>query len=122
MRRQEAVIGGWRPGKGNRTGQIGSLLVGIQEPEGLAYAGHVGTGFTDRALRLLTEQLAPLRRDTSPFATPLPADHARDAVWAQPVLVAEVAFTGWTKAGRMRAPSYQGLRTDKDPAKVIREP
>jgi bifunctional non-homologous end joining protein LigD len=122
MRRQEAVIGGWRPGKGNRTGQIGSLLVGVQEPEGLAYAGHVGTGFTDRALRLLTERLAPLRQDTSPFAAPLPADHARDAVWAEPVLVAEVAFTGWTRAGRMRAPSYQGLRTDKDPADVIREP
>jgi len=121
MRRQEAVIGGWRPGKGNRTGQIGSLLVGVQEANGLAYAGHVGTGFTDRALRLLTEQLAPLRRDTSPFAAPLPADHARDAVWAEPVLVAEVAFTGWTKAGRMRAPSYQGLRTDKDPSEVVRE-
>jgi len=38
------------------------------------------------------------------------------------VLVAEVAFTGWTRAGRMRAPSYQGLRSDKDPAEVIREP
>jgi bifunctional non-homologous end joining protein LigD len=121
-RRQEAVIGGWRPGKGNRTGQIGSLLVGVQEPDGLAYAGHVGTGFTDRTLRLLTERLAPLRRDTSPFAVSLPADHARDAVWAEPVLVAEVSFTGWTRAGRMRAPSYQGLRSDKDPADVIREP
>jgi len=122
IRRQEAVIGGWRPGKGNRSGQIGSLLVGVHEAGGLAYAGHVGTGFTDRALRRLTAQLAPLQRATSPFAAPLPADHARDAVWAEPVLVAEVAFTGWTRAGRMRAPSYQGLRTDKDPAEVIREP
>jgi len=122
IRRQEAVIGGWRPGKGNRSGQIGSLLVGVREDGGLAYAGHVGTGFTDRVLRQLTAQLAPLRRATSPFAAPLPADHARDAVWAEPVLVAEVAFTGWTRAGRMRAPSYQGLRSDKDPAEVIREP
>jgi len=122
IRRQEAVIGGWRPGKGNRSGQIGSLLVGVQEDGGLAYAGHVGTGFTDRVLRQLTAQLAPLRRATSPFAAPLPADHARDAVWAEPVLVAEIAFTGWTRAGRMRAPSYQGLRSDKDPAEVIREP
>jgi bifunctional non-homologous end joining protein LigD len=70
---------------------------------------------------MLTERLAPLRRDTSPFDAPLPANHARDAVWAEPVLVAEVAFTGWTRAGRMRAPSYQGLRTDKDPAEVVRE-
>jgi bifunctional non-homologous end joining protein LigD len=122
IRRQEAVIGGWRPGKGNRSGQIGSLLVGVQEDGGLVYAGHVGTGFTDRVLRQLTAQLAPLRRATSPFAVPLPADHARDAVWAEPVLVAEVKFTGWTRAGRMRAPSYQGLRSDKDPAEVIREP
>jgi bifunctional non-homologous end joining protein LigD len=121
IRRQEAVIGGWRPGKGNRSGQIGSLLVGVQEDGGLAYAGHVGTGFTDRVLRQLTAQLAPLRRATSPFATPLPADHARDAVWAEPVLVAEIAFTGWTRAGRMRAPSYRGLRSDKDPAEVVRE-
>jgi bifunctional non-homologous end joining protein LigD len=122
IRRQEAVIGGWRPGKGNRSGQIGSLLVGVQEDGGLAYAGHVGTGFTDRVLRQLTAQLAPLQRATSPFAVPLPADHARDAVWAEPVLVAEIAFTGWTRAGRMRAPSYRGLRTDKNPAEVIREP
>ena len=122
IRRQEAVIGGWRPGKGNRSGQIGSLLVGVHEDGGLVYAGHVGTGFTDRTLRQLTAQLAPLRRATSPFAAPLPADHARDAVWAEPVLVAEIAFTGWTRAGRMRAPSYQGLRSDKDPAEVIREP
>ena len=102
FRRQEAVIGGWRPGKGNRSGQIGSLLVGVQEDGGLVYAGHVGTGFTDRVLRQLTAQLAPLRRATSPFSAPLPADHARDAVWAEPVLVAEIAFTGWTRAGRMR--------------------
>jgi bifunctional non-homologous end joining protein LigD len=122
MRRQEVVIGGWRPGRGNRSGQIGSLLVGVQDAGGLAYAGHVGTGFTDRALRQLTARLAPLRRATSPFSSPLPADHARDAVWAEPVLVAEVAFTGWTRAGRMRAPSYQGLRADKDPSEVIREP
>jgi bifunctional non-homologous end joining protein LigD len=120
--RQEVVIGGWRPGKGNRSGQIGSLLVGVQEDGGLVYAGHVGTGFTDRVLRQLTAQLAPLRRATSPFAAPLPADHARDAVWAEPVLVADVRFTGWTRAGRMRAPSYQGLRSDKAPAEVIREP
>jgi len=122
IKRQEAVIGGWRPGKGNRSGQIGSLLVGVQEDGGLAYAGHVGTGFTDRVLRQLTAQLAPLQRATSPFAAPLPADHARDAVWAEPVLVADVRFTGWTRAGRMRAPSFLGLRSDKDPAEVIREP
>ena len=65
---------------------------------------------------------AALPISSSPFSAPLPADHARDAVWAEPVLVAEITFTGWTRAGRMRAPSYQGLRSDKDPAEVVREP
>jgi bifunctional non-homologous end joining protein LigD len=119
--RQEAVVGGWRPGQGNRAGQIGSLLIGVNGEAGLLYAGHVGTGFTQQTLRMLTGRLAPLRRPASPFAHPLPSAHARGAVWAEPVLVVEVAFTGWTRAGRMRAPSYQGLRTDKDPAEVTRE-
>ena len=120
--RQEAVVGGWKPGAGNRAGQIGSLLIGVQAPGGLQYAGHVGTGFTQQALAMLGEKLAPLRRATSPFATPIPPEHARAAVWAEPVLVVEVEFALWTNEGRMRAASYKGLRDDKDPAEVIREP
>jgi bifunctional non-homologous end joining protein LigD len=122
VRRQEAVVGGWKPGEGNRTGQIGSLLIGVQGPDGLDYAGHVGTGFTQQTLAMLGEKLAPLRRDASPFATPVPPEHARAAVWVQPLLVVEVDFTHWTSEGRMRAASYKGLRSDKDPADVVREP
>jgi bifunctional non-homologous end joining protein LigD len=122
VHRQEAVVGGWKPGERGRAGQIGSLLIGVYGPEGLAYAGHVGTGFTDQTLRMLAGRLAPLRRDTSPFATEVPPEHARPAIWAQPRLVVEVAFAEWTKAGRLRAPSYKGLRDDKDPAEVVREP
>jgi bifunctional non-homologous end joining protein LigD len=122
VRRQETVIGGWQPGERARAGQVGSLLIGVQTPDGLAYSGHVGTGFTDPTLRMLAGRLAPLRRDTSPFVTPVPAEHARFAIWVEPQLVAEVAFTEWTKAGRLRGPSYKGLRDDKDPAQVIREP
>jgi bifunctional non-homologous end joining protein LigD len=122
VRRQEAVVGGWKPGEGNRAGQIGSLLIGVQGPVGLDYAGHVGTGFTQQTLAMLGERLAPLRRGTSPFATPVPPEHARAAVWAEPLVVVEVAFTQWTSEGRMRAASYKGLRNDKDPAEVVREP
>jgi bifunctional non-homologous end joining protein LigD len=118
---QEAVVGGISPGKGNREGTIGSLLVGVQTDGGLAYAGRVGTGFNAQDLRMLDEKLAPLRTRTCPFATPVPADHARHAQWVEPELVIQVAFTGWTQADRMRAPSYRGLRNDKDPAEVIRE-
>jgi len=123
VRRQEAVVGGWQPGERGRSGQLGSLLIGVyDEPgTGLAYAGHVGTGFTRPTLDLLARRLAPLRRSTSPFVTQVPPEHARFAVWAEPVLVVEVAFTEWTTAGRLRAPSYKGLRDDKEPRDVIRE-
>ncbi len=119
--RQEAVVGGIRPGKGRRAGHVGSLLVGVQTEDGLAYAGRVGTGFNVGSLRMLDELLSPLRRASSPFGTSVPPEHARDALWVEPRLVIEVAFAGWTQAGRMRAPSYRGLREDKDPAEVTRE-
>jgi bifunctional non-homologous end joining protein LigD len=119
---QEAVVAGYKPGKGNRTGQVGSLLIGVNDASGLVYAGHVGTGFTDETLRMLGGKLRPLRRPDSPFDGPVPPEHARPAVWVEPRLVIEVSFDRWTKAGRMRAPVYKGLRDDVDPKDVVREP
>jgi bifunctional non-homologous end joining protein LigD len=119
---QEAVVAGYKPGKGNRAGQVGSLLIGVHSEDGLIYAGHVGTGFTDETLRMLGERLRPLRRPDSPFDGPVPPEHARPAVWVEPELVVQVAYDRWTKAGRMRAPVYKGLRNDIDPADVVREP
>jgi bifunctional non-homologous end joining protein LigD len=119
------VVAGWKPGQGNREGLVGSLLVGVYDDSGhLVYCGHVGTGFTDKALRALTAQLKPLRRTRSPFGGPVPPEAVSPrsaAVWVAPRLVVEVSFERWTRAGRMRAPSYRGLRDDKDPAGVIRE-
>jgi bifunctional non-homologous end joining protein LigD len=120
--RQEVVVAGWKPGQGNRTGLVGSLLVGVHSDSGaLLYAGHVGTGFSDPVLRMLTGRLGALRCPDSPFDGPVPAEYARPAVWVQPRLVIEVTFDRWTRAGRMRAPAYRGLRDDKDPADVVRE-
>jgi bifunctional non-homologous end joining protein LigD len=122
VRRQEVVIGGWQPGAGARAGRIGSLLIGVHGAGGLEFVGHVGTGFTQQALALLSGRLAALRQDSSPFAAPVPREHARTAVWVRPLLVAEVEFASWTAEGRMRAASYKGLREDKDPGEVTREP
>jgi bifunctional non-homologous end joining protein LigD len=118
---QEVVVAGYKPGKGNRTGQIGSLLIGVYGPDGLRYCGHVGTGFSDATLRMLGDKLKPLRRPDSPFDGPVPAEYAKPAVWVEPRLVIDVTFDRWTKAGRMRAPVYHGLREDKDPHDVVRE-
>jgi bifunctional non-homologous end joining protein LigD len=118
---QEAVVAGYKPGQGNRAGLVGSLLIGVNDGSGLIYAGHVGTGFNTDTLHMLSERLEPLRRSSSPFAGPVPPMYARTAVWVEPRLVIDVDFDRWTKAGRMRAPVYKGLREDKDPADVVRE-
>jgi len=122
LRTQEVVIGGWKPGQGRRADTIGSLLLGVRTDDRLVYAGHVGTGFTDAALRDLADRLAPLRQRTSPFADELPRPDARDAVWVAPSLVGEVEFGEWTRDRRLRHPSWRGLRPDKEPAEVRREP
>ncbi len=112
----EVLIGGWRPGEGRRSGMIGSLMLGVPTDAGLRYVGQVGTGFTDKALAAMGERLAPLERKASPFAEEVPADRARGAHWVTPTLVGEVEFRNWTPDGRLRAPSWRGLRSDKDPA------
>jgi bifunctional non-homologous end joining protein LigD len=115
IRHAEVIIGGWKPGQGRRADTIGSLLLGVLDGGQLRYAGHVGTGFTQAMLIDLARRLRALRRATSPFASPVPAGHARGAQWAQPRLVGEVAFTEWTAGLLLRHPSWRGLRTDKDP-------
>ncbi len=123
LRRQSAVVVGWKPGEGGRAGTLGSLLLAVNgEPareRGLVFAGHVGTGFSSEVLRLLSRVLAPLASDAP--ACEVPREHARTARWVRPELVAEVEFTAWTRDGRLRHPSYKGLRDDLDPADVVRE-
>ncbi|MEQ7125938.1 non-homologous end-joining DNA ligase [Actinopolymorpha sp. B11F2] len=121
VRTQDVVIGGWRIGAGSRAGTFGSLLCGVYEGDRLVYAGRVGTGFTQARLKALTERLAPLARDASPFDESVPAADARDARWVEPVLVGEVAFAQWTRDGRLWHPSWRGLRDDRDPRDVVRE-
>jgi bifunctional non-homologous end joining protein LigD len=120
-RTQEVIIGGWAPGKGRREGTIGALLLGIPGPDGLEYVGQVGTGFNRETLDDLYRRLRPLERRTPPFAHPLPTRDAKDARWVTPKLVGEVEFGEWTRDGRLRQPSWRGLRPDKSPEEVVRE-
>lgn len=121
-RTQSVVVAGWKPGAGRRSGLPGSLLLGVHTDGALVFAGHVGTGFTDRALRDLAERLGALRRESSPYDGEVPREHARDAVWVEPVLTGEVEFAEWTRDGRLRHPSWRGLRPDVAPEDVEREP
>jgi bifunctional non-homologous end joining protein LigD len=126
VRRQEVVIGGWLPGQGARRGRLGALLAGVYEQGDsgdaprLRYVGRVGTGFDEAELRRLAELLDPIARPTSPFEAG--ARPPKEAAYCEPELVAEVGFTEWTHTGTLRAPRYLGLRDDKDPREVTREP
>jgi bifunctional non-homologous end joining protein LigD len=122
--RQELVIGGWLPGKGRRSGQIGALLVGYHENEGehrvLRYAGRVGTGFDDRELELLARELSARKRRSSPFGK-RGVQPPREARYAEPELVAEIEFRHWTRDRMLRHSSYKGLRVDKPAEEVEME-
>jgi bifunctional non-homologous end joining protein LigD len=115
---QELVIGGYTAPRGSRE-DFGALLVGFYDGDVLRYAGKVGTGFDAHELRTLGERMTKLEQPDSPFGADGPA--GRDTTWIQPELVAQVAFSEWTRDGRLRHPRYLGLRDDKPPRDAPRE-
>jgi bifunctional non-homologous end joining protein LigD len=116
--RQEFVIAGWVEGEGRRQGLPGALLLGYYDGGRFHYAGKVGTGFTEGVLKALGAVLKSLERADSPFDVGRPPGYVH---FVEPRLVAEVEFSEWTRAGDLRAPSFKGLREDKDPREVARE-
>jgi DNA ligase D-like protein (predicted ligase)/DNA ligase D-like protein (predicted polymerase)/DNA ligase D-like protein (predicted 3'-phosphoesterase) len=118
---QEVVIGGWRQGEGGRSSGIGALMLGIPADGGLHFAGRVGTGFTEKELAKLKATLKPLETDESPFNTRLPKVDAKGVTFVRPELVGEVRYSERTSDGRLRQPSWRGLRPDKEPAEVVWE-
>jgi bifunctional non-homologous end joining protein LigD len=118
---QEVVIGGWRAGEGGRTSGIGALLVGVPEGGGLQFAGRVGTGFTDKDLAKLKKTLEPLQSKESPFTKRLVGPDAKGVTFVRPELVGEVRYSERTSDGRLRQPSWRGMRPDKEPGEVVWE-
>lgn len=116
---QELVVGGFTDPEGERVG-FGALLLGYHEDGDLVYAGKVGTGWDDETLRSLRSRMDGLERKTTPFDAGDPPEDG-GVHWITPKLVAQVGFTEWTDAGRLRHPRFLGLREDKDPGDVVRE-
>jgi bifunctional non-homologous end joining protein LigD len=117
-RRQEFVIVGWSAS--DKTGRgFKALLLGVNGPDGLRYAGKVGTGFSTAMMLDLRGRLDALAVDTPAVKVPRPA--ARGARWVKPELVAEVAFAEFTSEDVVRHASFLGLRGDKAAADVVAE-
>lgn len=120
LQRQELVIVGWTPPTHEKDG-FGSLVLAVHEDGELVYAGRVGTGFTRDDRQALFAKLEPLARKTTPLRERPRAPGLARVHWVEPRLVGEVAFTEWTSDGRLRHPSFQGLREDKPASAVVRE-
>ncbi|HEY3044384.1 MAG TPA: DNA ligase D [Vicinamibacterales bacterium] len=116
---QEFVIGGWTEPRHTRS-YFGALLLGVYERGELIYVGHTGTGFNERELARLMKLLKPLEIKECPFRE-RPKTNERPH-WAQPKLVAQIKFTEWTADGKLRHPVYLGLRDDKKPEEIVKEP
>jgi bifunctional non-homologous end joining protein LigD len=113
----EFVIGGYTAPGGARQ-YLGALLLGVYAGNKLRYAGKVGTGFDTKTLRALSEQLKKLKQEKSPFADEV---REKSATFVRPKLVAQIAFTEWTKDRKLRHPTFLGLRDDKPPQEVRKE-
>jgi bifunctional non-homologous end joining protein LigD len=114
---QEVAIIGFTPSSANPK-MIGALLVGVVKDGALTFAGKVGTGFSTKLRAELHQTLSKDKVAQSPVKG---VPRMRDATWVQPRLVGQVQFTEWTSDGKLRHPSFLGLRDDKTPAETARE-
>jgi bifunctional non-homologous end joining protein LigD len=120
--REEFLVIGWTEPSGSRTG-LGALHLGYYDPAGrLHYAGGVGTGFSDDLLQTLRDRLDGLGSAPPRGLMVAGEDLERTIHWVKPELIAETSFTAWSGAGRVRHAVFLGLREDKAPAEIIRDP
>jgi bifunctional non-homologous end joining protein LigD len=116
-RGEEFVIGGYSKSD-VKTRAFSSLLLGTFEDGKLNYSGKVGTGFDTATMTKLAKRFKRLQRTSSAFAD-VPAAERKGAVWLAPKLVCAVNYAERTRNGRLRHPSFQGLREDK-PAREVK--
>ena len=128
---QEFVIGGYTPPQGSRK-YFGAILVGYYRDKKLFFAGKVGTGFTAKSLSMLHETFEAEERDDCPFVD-LPSKQngkwvlgitlsmMRKIHWVNPIFVAQIKFSEWTRDGKLRQPVFLGLREDKNPRAVTKQ-
>ncbi|HYB99836.1 MAG TPA: non-homologous end-joining DNA ligase [Candidatus Limnocylindrales bacterium] len=125
---QEMVIGGYMPGANG----FDALLVGYYDGDRLMFAAKIRNGFVPALRRKIAQRFAALTIADCPFANlPEPANARRGEAltaevmkkcrWLEPVLVARIDFTEWTRANHLRHARFVALRDDKEAREVVQE-
>ncbi|MEP6727431.1 MAG: DNA ligase D, partial [Bacteroidota bacterium] len=112
---REAIIAGFTEPRGGRK-HFGALILAEQRGKQLTYIGHTGTGFTEKTLKELWQQLQPDIIPQSPFKEKIKVN--MPVTWVKPRLVCQIKFTEKTADGMLRHPVYMGLREDKAAGEV----
>ncbi len=112
----EAVIAGFTEPRGSRK-YFGSLILGKYVDGKFRYAGHVGTGFSEKKLKEIHALLKPLITKEIPFDEK-PATNA-PPTWVKPEIVCTVKYSEVTADGLFRLPVFIALREDKEPGEVV---
>ncbi|MDN5362898.1 MAG: ligase 1 [Moorella sp. (in: firmicutes)] len=106
----EFIIAGYEPGRGERS--LGALILAVYQEGRLVYRGKVGAGFDRREEQELLAGLQRLPAAPPPFKEDIP--ELKKTRWVEPRLVCQVEYLELTPEGRLRHPSYRGLRWDKE--------
>jgi len=106
----DCLIIGYTRGKGDRAPTFGALHLARREGDGFHYLGKVGTGFDDRTLAAVRDEIAkiPEGRRVIPEK---PIDDAV-SVWIQPTLWCEVQYASLTPNRTLREPVFVRMRPD----------
>jgi ATP-dependent DNA ligase len=116
VRTIDAVVMGWRPGK--EEGTVGSLILGLHEPDGtLRPVGHT-SGFNAKQKRELPAKLKPYETGERGRGDPSRWNNERELEWIElrPELVVEVTFDHTSNNRIRHGTKVLRWRDDKAPA------
>lgn len=92
-----------------KAGKFDGVYLGRREGRRLVYAGKVENGFSEQSQKQIREHAASLKSTRQPFTEKVQKPKAQ---WLRPALKGDVKYRTFTSDGKLRHPSFKGLRED----------